>query len=158
MSDNSVGDYKFSAQTVDNGFWFKCDGRTLLKSDYPDLHAVIGISFGHTNDYTFKIPNARGRVVGMAGNPTTTYGDNHIMGQSTGDEQHQISESEMPAHTHTYTRQTGIAAPAVSLTTMNVADDNDTTSNTGSTGGSTAMTIMQPTLFIGNLFILWKTN
>jgi len=155
---NSVGDYKFSAQTADNGFWMKCDGRILIRTDYPDLYAVIGTSFGNPTDYTFKLPKAGGRVVGIAGDPTTTYGSNHDIGDSTGDEEHQISLTEMPAHTHTYTRQTGVADPAVSLTTMNVADDNYTTSNTGSTGGSDPMTIMQPTLFIGNLFILWKTN
>lgn len=155
---NSVGDYKFSAQTADNGFWFNCDGRTLLRSDYPELYAIIGTSFGYTNQYTFKLPKAQGRVVGIAGNPNTTYGTTHSIGHSTGDEQHQISLTEMPAHTHTYTRQIGSTDPAVSLTTMNVADDTYTSDNTGSTGGSDPMTIMQPTLFIGNLFILWKTN
>ena len=155
MSSNFVGDYKFSAQTVDNGFWFNCDGRTLLISDYPELYAVIGTSFGYTNQYTFKLPKAQGRVVGIAGNPNTIYGTTHSIGHSTGDEEHQISLNEMPSHTHSYTAPGGADTYDVELANQSCGTSAGTT---GSAGGSDPMTIMQPTLFIGNLFILWKTN
>lgn len=76
-----------------------------------------------------------------------------------------------PGHTHSYVNQSGTANPAVSATTMNVADDNYVTNTTGTsttgitvntnTTGITTVTEgnslphnnMQPTLFIGNMFI-----
>jgi microcystin-dependent protein len=174
MSSNSVGDYKFSAQTVDNGFWFKCDGRTLLRSDYPDLYNIIGTSFGSTNDYTFKLPKAQGRVVGIAGTPDSEHYSAHAIGHSTGDEAVVLNIGQIPEHTHTYEKYItrNNTYPVATVGDQDQIGNSYSTLNTGQTGGTGSTTsnntngpvgtdptnIMQPTLFIGNLFILWKTN
>lgn len=40
----------------DNGM-VKCDGRTLLIEDYPELFAVIGTQYGEDGDTGFKVPS-----------------------------------------------------------------------------------------------------
>jgi microcystin-dependent protein len=83
------------------------------------------------------------------------------MGNAVGAETHTLTESEMPSHTHTGTTDpAGWAAasvsPAVSLTTTDVADDTGSHTHsftTNATGGGAAHNNMQPTLFVGNVFI-----
>lgn len=108
---------------------------------------------------------------------------NRILGQYLGKETHQLSIAEMPSHTHDGTTSTngahnhggqtgaagfgtGSANPATSLTTMDVADDNGNhthsistdgahnhTFTTQSTGGDVPHENMQPSVFLGNVFI-----
>jgi microcystin-dependent protein len=77
-----------------------------------------------------------------------------------------------PGHQHSYVNQPNTADPATSLTTMGVADNANVTQQTGSsttglsvnsastgitqtnnTGGSLPHNNMQPTLFVGNMFV-----
>lgn len=80
FSDNSIekfinGRYQPITDTpIGAGFpWFgvfttvpanylEMDGRSLLRADYPDLYAVLGILWGNDSDDTFNLPDARGRV------------------------------------------------------------------------------------------------
>lgn len=41
--------------------WMREDGRSLKKSEYPDLFAIIGYTYGGSGD-NFNIPNSKGRV------------------------------------------------------------------------------------------------
>lgn len=43
--------------------WMLCDGRTLLRADYPELFEVISTTFGYTTSTNFKIPDLRGEFV-----------------------------------------------------------------------------------------------
>ncbi|MBL3677034.1 MAG: tail fiber protein [Alphaproteobacteria bacterium] len=36
--------------------WINCDGRSLLRKDYPELFAVIGTIYGSENERTFSLP------------------------------------------------------------------------------------------------------
>lgn len=44
------------------GFMF-CDGRNLLRADYPDLYNIIGTTYGTTNFDNFNIPDLRGEFI-----------------------------------------------------------------------------------------------
>lgn len=59
-----VGDITMfaSSQNIPTGH-FLCDGRSLNRSDYPALFAVIGTSFGSVSETTFNIPDLRGRFI-----------------------------------------------------------------------------------------------
>ena len=46
--------------------WRKCDGTTLLQTDYPDLFALIGSAFGGDATH-FNLPDIRGRTIVDAG-------------------------------------------------------------------------------------------
>lgn len=73
-SSNVVGDYKMSAQTADHDNWFICNGREISRTDYSDLFAVIGTSFGEGDgETTFNLPDFRDKTIwGANGNLNST--------------------------------------------------------------------------------------
>lgn len=164
-----VGDYKFSARADDFHGWLKCDGRALSNQDFPALYDIIGTSFGTAGGDTFRVPNLSGRVPGAIGTSTAS---NHPLGQAIGAETHVLTIGEMPSHTHSITDPGHIHTGDTyngnnqgtdnALSTQTAADESLTNGNvdsavTGITINSTGSNLphnnMQPTLFIGNMFI-----
>lgn len=183
LRPTNIGDIKYSINSHDHDGWMICDGRSLNKIDYPFLYNLIGISFGGDVEVegeeggTFKLPDARGRVTGGIGKGKDNNNDDltdRILGDSVGKEEHKLTIEEMPphkhdlndpGHSHDYENNASDASPAVSATTMDVANNAEspqktTTSMTGitmdETGGGIEFDIMQPTLFIGNVFVFSK--
>jgi microcystin-dependent protein len=97
----TVGDTKTSAQNSDHIGWLKCDGRSLSKTDFYFLWAVIGYSFGGSGD-SFNLPDAEGKVPGLQGANTDSSSnvDNFIFGSTIGEYQHILTINEMPSHNH----------------------------------------------------------
>jgi len=120
----TIGDTKTSAVKNDHMGWLKCDGRNLKISDYAQLFSVIKYSFGGSGSF-FKLPNPQGRVLGIEGHPQDQndraedggvnidgpYATDHPLGDISGEEVHQLTLPEIPAHNHDYT---GTAARDVS--------------------------------------------
>jgi microcystin-dependent protein len=154
-----TGDIKMSFVGNDHLGWLKCDGRSIRKVDHPLLYNVVGYQFGGSGA-SFNLPNPAGGVLGVVGQhgATTLHGP----GTEVGEETHVLTIPEMPAHTHTGTTDAaGFATTSVNVnnltTQLDVADNGGGghvhTFTTNSTGGSQAHNNMQPTLFIGNVFI-----
>lgn len=60
----SPGDIKASGRAAAEAGWLLCDGSAVSRTDYADLFAAIGTTFGGGNgSTTFNIPDLRGRVV-----------------------------------------------------------------------------------------------
>ncbi len=121
-----------------------CDGSAVSRETYSDLFAVIAEKYGvGDGSTTFNLPDFRGNVpVGKDGATFTDLGD------SGGEEDHALSVSEMPAHTHARnfdTSSTGSAGYP-----YNGGDGEDATKlyNTGSAGGNEAHNNLQPYLTV----------
>lgn len=136
---HDIGEYKWSAASNDFGKWLMCDGRSVSRSSYHQLYDVIGTSFGSNDDFTFRLPDFRGRVMGAVGQ-----GDgltNRILGMSVGEEMHVLSPAEMPPHSHTgVTASNGshthtVTDPGHAHTQTTINDDFN---NSGGTGPSFA--------------------
>lgn len=154
----AVADYKHSGQTADHGKWLLCDGRTISRTTYAALFAVLGTVHG-TGDgsTTFNLPNPAGRSLLTSGQGLTTelgtIGTNRVVGAKGGSEGHVLTVAEMPAHSHTYTNQTIVADASLSLLGSGNRVSASPTANTSSVGGGASHTIMHPFIVVGNLFI-----
>jgi microcystin-dependent protein len=163
-----TGDIKMSFVGEDHLGWLKCDGRSFLKTVQPLLYNVIGTQFGGSAT-AFNLPNPAGGVLGVVGErvinlvPTALHGP----GDDVGAETHTLTTPQIPAHNHGGTTDSAglnITSPltvvnsvtAVVHTTTDVQDNAGThthTFTTNNTGGGLPHNNMQPTLFIGNVFI-----
>ena len=137
------------------------------------MFSVIGTAFGSGDGTTtFNLPDARGRVLGAigAGVGLTT----RALGDTVGEEDHTLTVGEIPSHSHgitdpghshSYTNNTNDQDTVNVLATETAADQVDLsvttgTSTTGITinnvGGGGAHNNMQPTEFIGHVFVFAK--
>ena len=88
----------YAGQTNPNG-WLFCDGSELLKSDYPELFAVIGNTYGNaSNSNYFVLPNLREKV--PVGNSNAT---NFNLGNSGGNKTVTLGVNQLPSHQHSGT-------------------------------------------------------
>ena len=178
-----VGDLKYSAHSIDMGCWLICDGRSLSVSVYPVLYSIIGTKFGTAGAGFFNLPDARGTTLAASGNHPgltsrlagqTTGAETYTL---TSNElpSHTHGYSMSSDGTHNHGGSTGSSGAASTGSTSLVAisgggstvcgdgTHNHTISNDGlhshtltinNTGSGNPFNIFQPTLFIGNLFIL----
>jgi microcystin-dependent protein len=81
--------------------WAFCNGQTLQISQYPNLFAILGTTYGGDGSYTFALPNMQGRV--MVGAAQGLY---YTLGHTGGESSHTLTINEMPAHSHTFQAST----------------------------------------------------
>lgn len=76
--------------------WLKCDGSLVLRSEYPELFAVLGISHNEptdTDSTKFRLPNVKGRtIVGVDPNDS----DFNDVGIKLGEKTHKLTADEIP--------------------------------------------------------------
>lgn len=127
--------------------WLLCDGRSLLKTDYPDLHAAIGDTFGSVDGDHFNIPDLQGRVpVGTGSGSGLT---SRSLADSGGEETHVLILDEMPDHDH----EIGLVQGSGSLIALkNTTGGSTSIGYTGASGSDVAHNNMQPWLAL-NAFI-----
>lgn len=85
----------FAGSTAPDG-WLLCDGTLYSNSEYSDLYAAIGTSYGYSGS-SFKVPDMRGK--GPMGYNSSNSNFNSL-GKTGGAERHTLSSSEMPSHYH----------------------------------------------------------
>lgn len=169
-----IGDTKISAvklpASLDHTGWLLCDGRTLTIREYGKLYNAIGNVYGGDGTTTFALPNPAGSVPGIIGN-------GRAAGPTIGSETHTLIVREMPAHvhtgtvdacgnhTHTYQDSTYKTEEVGALIRNITTSDGEGTSNTGvagshvhtftteSTGGGQPHNNMQPTTFVGSMYM-----
>lgn len=94
--------------------WLVCDGASLLRSDYPDLFTVIGVTYGSIDGTHFNIPDLAGRSISGSG---TGAGLSPVSpGDVYGEENHVLTIGELASHSHTdagHAHAEGNAAPTL---------------------------------------------
>jgi len=127
-----TGTVQSFAGSVPPDGWLLCNGANVLRTAYPVLFNVIGITYGGGDGVTtFTLPDMRGKVSIAAGQGTGL--TNRVLGAVGGTETHALTLNEIPAHTHTYDKQNGIqninAPDAAGVT---AANDPTSVTNSGS--------------------------
>eukprot|EP01083_Nonionella_stella_P142032 438641_1 len=163
-----IADYKYSFRDASHGFWVICHGQWLDKAQYSMLFNEIGYQFGQWHDPSnngtayFKLPDARDGVMGVIGSV-------HQMNENVGNETHELSESEVPEHYHyiastpsssscfqgsgSYLSEACVVPEQKSDYYFDWSLNPPTQYQTSTIGGNQFFSVMQPTKFIGNLFM-----
>jgi len=90
---DQIGTVKaFSGQTIPDN-WVLADGRSLLRTDYPDLFTAIGTQYGAADSTHFNIPDLRNRFIYGANTPAGA-------GAVGGEAAHALVVGEMASHSH----------------------------------------------------------
>jgi microcystin-dependent protein len=99
VSEPFVGEIRMFAGNFAPRGWAFCDGQLLAVSQNDALFSLLGTLYGGDGTTTFGLPDLRGRLPMHAGNgPGLTA---RPLASSGGEESVTLSESELPAHTHT---------------------------------------------------------
>lgn len=138
--------------------WLMCNGQSLLRTEYPDLFAVIGTAYGTEDISHFNIPDLRGKTL-------IHQGSGYTLALPVGEASHTLVSGEMPAHSHTVTghvHTTGNSLTGVALTPgeLPVLLPNPIPALTGtgyeginSTGGDGAHNNVQPSMPVSYLIV-----
>lgn len=169
-----VGDLKWSVRNESYHGWLKCDGSSVPKERYFALYQLITNKFGPETSTHFTLPDASNRILGAIGSQRTQNGvvsPTKNLGQLVGTETHILTENEMPSHNHSavdsgHTHNYLFPAQQNAMSGSDSVAENDITRATqqqstsgtanisiGYTGGGLAHNNMQPTLFVGSVFI-----
>jgi microcystin-dependent protein len=73
--------------------WALCNGQLLPINQNQALFALFGTSYGGDGRVNFALPNLQSRV-------PIHFGGGHTLGERAGEENHTLSASELPGHTH----------------------------------------------------------
>jgi microcystin-dependent protein len=151
MSEQFLSEIRMMSFNFPPKGWALCNGQTLPINQNQALFALLGTTYGGNGQTTFQLPNLQGRV-------PMHVGQGHTLGQTSGEQSHVLSISEMPSHQHTFQGTTNNAdnvavtnnlmatsanlyTAAANLTTLNP-------STVGNAGGSLPHDNMQPYLVI----------
>jgi microcystin-dependent protein len=85
--------FQFAGAAAPAGYLL-CDGASYLVANYPQLHAVIGFTYGGSGA-NFNVPDYRQRVPAGVDTP-----GGWVLGEKFGEETHVLTNAEMPSHAH----------------------------------------------------------
>ena len=88
--------------TVPDDKWLECDGGTFNGTEYPDLSAALGDTWGTHSGVNYRLPDLQGRVIIGEGSGTDV-NDQTINFSNTdcgGEYRHTLCITEMPSHRH----------------------------------------------------------
>ena len=177
-----IGDTKISSKDADHTGWLKCDGRQLDIYLYNQLYQAIGTKYGGAN-LAFNLPNPKGRVLGVmgAGPGLTARAQADTVGEETHlltePELPSMTKTTITnsGHIHSHNANGGSPGwgliyrdgantvttvdssggePNVYATPIALAINNENAhTHTIQIGSSQVHNNMQPTMFVGNMFI-----
>lgn len=78
--------------------WAFCDGQILPINQNQSLYSLLGTTYGGDGRTSFALPDLRGRTPIHVGR--SDGGQEHRLGNKSGEETHTLAASEMPNHRH----------------------------------------------------------
>ncbi len=124
-----------------------CDGASYLRADYPDLFAVIGVTYGSVDATHFNVPEARNRVpmgasgtkpLGSAGGADSAAVPNH--------------DHTVPAHSHPLSTSANATLGGAAIRNNATNTQNSVAFNTALDGAHVVATVPSYRAFH---FIIW---
>lgn len=93
MGTPFLGEIKIVSFNFPPKGWALCNGQFLPINQNQALFSLLGTTYGGNGQTTFALPDLRGRT-------PIHVGAGHIQGERAGEENHTVTASEMPTHTH----------------------------------------------------------
>src|SRR4029077_21138620 len=93
MADPFLAEIRIFAGNFAPPGWAMCNGQLLSIAQNTALFSLLGTTYGGDGITTFALPDLQGRVgMHVAGS--------HQQGESSGEELHTLTSTEMPSHAH----------------------------------------------------------
>lgn len=73
--------------------WALCNGQLLPINQNQALFSLLGTTYGGNGQTNFALPNLQGRV-------PIHFGGSHTLGETGGEQNHTLTQAELPPHTH----------------------------------------------------------
>jgi len=100
MSDQFLGEIRPFAGNFAPYGWATCNGQILPIARYTALFSLLGTMYGGNGTTNFALPNIAGTVLYNAGQGPGL--QDYVQGEAGGSETVVVTQSEMPAHNHTF--------------------------------------------------------
>lgn len=110
MSQPFIGEVRMFSFNFPPRRWAFCAGQLLPIAQNSALFSLLGTQYGGNGTTTFALPNLQGRTPIHFGN--LPGGSGYVQGQIGGEENHTLIVSEMPAHGHGASGNSGAADAA----------------------------------------------
>jgi len=98
MSEPFIGEIRAFGFNFAPYNWALCNGALLPISQNPALFSILGVAYGGDGVRTFGLPNLASRSPVGTDNPSGA--GSYPLGQAAGVENHTLTVSEIPSHTH----------------------------------------------------------
>jgi microcystin-dependent protein len=160
MAQPYVGEIRMFAGNFAPAGWQMCDGSVLPISEYETLFQLIGTTYGGDGQFTFALPDLRGRI------PIHQQGG-FILAETGGAEEITLTVNQIPSHGHPLLVSTNSASatnpagslvgspPAISLFIEDVPSVNMAANSIGATGASQPHTNLMPSLCVSFIISLF---
>ena len=129
MTTPFVGEIKVVSFDFPPKSWALCNGQLLPINQNQALFSILGTTYGGNGQTNFALPNFQGRA-------PVHFGNGFNLGQISGEENHTLTNPEMPTHTHL------ISASSAAPDAGSMAN-NSWAANSGAYG-SNVTTVMNP--------------
>ncbi|MCC6726579.1 MAG: phage tail protein [Saprospiraceae bacterium] len=107
-----IAEIRMFAGTFAPKYWAYCAGQILAIAQNQALFSLLGTTYGGNGVQTFGLPDLRGRTAIGTGNGNGL--TPRVLGEMSGENNHTLLMTEMPAHSHPTGNGASSSAPTVS--------------------------------------------
>ena len=155
MSEFFIGQIMMTGFNFAPRFFAQCNGQLLPINQNQALFSLLGTTYGGDGRVNFALPDLRGRT-------PLHVGGGYVLGERSGEENHTLTQAELPTHTHSFKAGNGDPnsssgyLPSSSLAPYTAGGGGGALSpaSISSVGGSQPHTNMQPSLTLNFIIAL----